>query len=114
MVDQQLDDEDITSLPTGGNEIESDGMELFNDPLYPLQWYLVNNKLNRKYIFTNKIKFNVIKMQHGKNSEDNHHLNVTPVWRKGLTGQGVAIAVLDDNVNPSSPEIRRNYVSNLK
>nr|CAH0109880.1 unnamed protein product [Daphnia galeata] len=90
VIDQQLDDEDITSLPTGGNEIESDGMELFNDPLYPLQWYL-----------------------HGKNGEDTHHLNVTPVWRKGLTGQGVAIAVLDDNVNPSSPEIRRNYDPNI-
>jgi hypothetical protein len=38
---------------------------------------------------------------------------VTPVWRKGLTGRGVAIAVLDDNVNPSNPEIRRNYVSML-
>lgn len=55
MVDQQLDDEDITSLPTEGNEIESDGIELFNDPLYPLQWYLVNNKLNHKYKFINKI-----------------------------------------------------------
>jgi subtilisin family serine protease len=53
------------------------------------------------------------KKQHGKNPGDTHHLNVTPVWRKGLTGRGVAIAVLDDNVNPSNPEIRRNYVSML-
>lgn len=36
---------------------------------------------------------------------------MTPVWRDGLTGRGVAIAVLDDNVNPWNREIRRNYVS---
>ncbi|XP_046656203.1 neuroendocrine convertase 1-like isoform X2 [Daphnia pulicaria] len=84
-----VDEEDLSNL-TDDNEIESDGSEMFNDPQYPLQWYL-----------------------HGKNPGDTHHLNVTPVWRKGLTGRGVAIAVLDDNVNPSNPEIRRNYDPNI-
>lgn len=35
-----VDEEDISNW-TDDNEIESDGSEMFNDPQYPLQWYLV-------------------------------------------------------------------------
>lgn len=39
-----------------------------------------------------------------------HHLNVPPVWQQGLTGRGVSVLVLDDNVDSLNPEISRNYV----
>jgi hypothetical protein len=37
---QLVDEEDLSNL-TDDNEIKSDGSEMFNDPQYPLQWYLV-------------------------------------------------------------------------
>ncbi|KAK4030076.1 hypothetical protein OUZ56_023034 [Daphnia magna] len=88
MNEQAFDYRETTPLGDK-EELKTNGME-FNDPLYPLQWYL-----------------------HGRNGDDGHHLNVTPVWRDGLTGRGVAIAVLDDNVNPWNREIRRNYDPNI-
>ena len=44
------------------------------------------------------------------NRDGRHHLNVVPVWQEGLTGHGVSVLVLDDNVDSSNPEISRNYV----
>jgi len=45
--------------------------------------------------------------------EEQHHLhlNVLPVWEQGLSGRGVSVAILDDNVNPLNPDISHNYVS---
>ena len=33
------------------------------------------------------------------------------VWKKGITGQGVVVAVVDEGFDPSHPEIQANYVS---
>ncbi len=44
--------------------------------------------------------------------EQHHlHLNVLPVWEQGLSGRGVSVAILDDNVNPLNLDISHNYVS---
>ena len=37
-------------------------------------------------------------------------MNLVPVWQQGLTGQGISVVVLDDNVNPLNKEIQQNYV----
>jgi len=44
------------------------------------------------------------------NGDGRHHLNVPPVWQEGITGRGVSVLVLDDNVDSHNPEISRNYV----
>ena len=44
------------------------------------------------------------------NGDGRHHLNVPLVWQEGLTGRGVSVLVLDDNVDSHNPEISRNYV----
>ena len=37
-------------------------------------------------------------------------MNVPPIWQQGITGRGVTVLVLDDNVDANNPEIRVNYV----
>ena len=77
-------DNRVNHLPTNQKTLR------FNDPLYRQQWYL-----------------------HGSNVHDTHHLNIPPVWTQGYTGRGISIAVLDDNVNGSNPEIASNYVRSI-
>jgi len=36
---------------------------------------------------------------------------VIDVWKKGITGEGVVVAVVDEGFDPSHPEIQGNYVS---
>ena len=38
-------------------------------------------------------------------------LNVLPVWQQNITGQGVVVAILDDGVEHTHPDIAPNYVS---
>lgn len=46
-----------------------------------------------------------------KNRKDGPTYNVIDVWKKGITGQGVVVAVVDEGFDPSHPEIQANYVS---
>lgn len=39
-------------------------------------------------------------------------LNVLPLYRLGVTGRGVRIAVLDDGLEYTHDDLRNNYVSN--
>lgn len=41
-------------------------------------------------------------------------LNVLPLYRLGITGRGVRIAVLDDGLEYTHDDLRNNYVSNTK
>ena len=36
--------------------------------------------------------------------------NVVSVWKAGYTGKGIMVAVVDDGVDGSHPELRDNYV----
>ena len=36
--------------------------------------------------------------------------NVASVWEAGYTGKGILVAVVDDGVDGSHPELRSNYV----
>lgn len=46
-----------------------------------------------------------------KNEEDDPTYNVIDVWKKGITGQGVVVAVVDEGFDPRHLEIQGNYVS---
>lgn len=41
-------------------------------------------------------------------------MNILPAWRKGYTGQGVVVTILDDGLEKDHPDIKRNYVSELR
>lgn len=41
-------------------------------------------------------------------------MNVIPVWRKGYTGRGVVVSILDDGIEKDHPDLKRNYVSPLR
>ncbi|KAF1741174.1 hypothetical protein MXB_2150, partial [Myxobolus squamalis] len=36
-------------------------------------------------------------------------INVLPVWRSGITGRGVVISIIDDGVDYTHPDLRKNY-----
>lgn len=61
-------------------------LNLFNDPKWPRMWYL-----NR-----------------GRGLD----MNLLPAWKKGLTGRGVVVSILDDGIEKDHPDIKRNYDSN--
>ena len=56
-----------------------------NDPYFPLQWHLQASGSNA-----------------GKPGAD---VRVTPVWEQGLTGQGVRIAIVDDGLDLTHPDL---------
>ncbi|XP_074832870.1 proprotein convertase subtilisin/kexin type 7 [Carettochelys insculpta] len=58
---------------------------LFNDPKYPEQWHLNNQKSPGKDI------------------------NVTGVWERNVTGRGVTVVVVDDGVEHTVKDIQPNY-----
>ena len=41
-------------------------------------------------------------------------VDVTPVWRQGITERGVVVSILDDGVDHAHPDLRENFVSNQK
>lgn len=36
--------------------------------------------------------------------------NVVPVYRKGITGKGIKVAVVDDGVEHGHPDLQDNFV----
>ncbi|KAL1917644.1 uncharacterized protein VTP21DRAFT_4037 [Calcarisporiella thermophila] len=47
---------------------------------------------------------------HLRNTEQlGHDLNVTEVWRQGVTGRGVIVAVIDDGIDMENEDLRSNY-----
>ncbi|XP_060107629.1 proprotein convertase subtilisin/kexin type 7 [Heteronotia binoei] len=57
----------------------------FNDPKYPQQWHLSNRK------------------------SPGMDINVTGVWERNVTGQGVTVVVVDDGVQHTIKDIQPNY-----
>uniref|UniRef100_H3AF55 Proprotein convertase subtilisin/kexin type 4 n=1 Tax=Latimeria chalumnae TaxID=7897 RepID=H3AF55_LATCH len=54
-----------------------------NDPLYSKQWYM--------------------------NGETPYDLNVRSAWKKGYTGDGVVVTILDDGIEKNHPDLSANY-----
>lgn len=61
----------------------------FNDPYYKDQWYCENNGQSggTKYI----------------------DLNIKIAWDQGYTGKGVTVTVLDDGIDHTHPDLKKNY-----
>ncbi|XP_019624277.1 PREDICTED: proprotein convertase subtilisin/kexin type 7-like [Branchiostoma belcheri] len=57
----------------------------FQDPYYRLQWHLHNR------------------------DSTGMDLNVLNVWKKNITGAGVTVAVIDDGIEWTNPDLRNNY-----
>lgn len=38
-------------------------------------------------------------------------MNVGYAWRKGYTGKGVVVTILDDGIQPNHPDLIQNYVN---
>ena len=58
-----------------------------NDPLFPKQWHIINEEFPE------------------------HMMNVTGVWREGITGKNVISAIVDDGLDYESEDIAPNFVS---
>jgi len=58
----------------------------FSDPLFPLQWHLIN-------------------------PSSGNDINVTGVWAQGIFGEGVVVSVVDDGIDFLHDDLAANYVS---
>ncbi|XP_032671139.1 neuroendocrine convertase 1-like isoform X1 [Odontomachus brunneus] len=63
--------------------------KIFNDELWDQEWYLQDTRTNKA----------LPKLD----------LNVLPLYRLGITGRGIRIAVLDDGLEYSHDDLRNNY-----
>lgn len=64
--------------------------------------------LNKQQLFTN---FNLFE----KNPQEDSivTMRVKEAWKKGYTGKGVVVTILDDGLEWDHPDIIKNYVSVL-
>ncbi|XP_023186419.1 furin-like protease kpc-1 [Xiphophorus maculatus] len=60
----------------------------FNDPLWPMQWEL---------------------FAQGEYNSSGFDLNVMPVWRNNITGSGVVVSIIDDGVDHTNKDLRKNF-----
>lgn len=68
----------------------------FSDPLFENQWYIKNdgqtlNRCKRLKVF------------------DKLDINVFPAWNDNVTGRGVVVSILDDGLEYTHPDLKRNY-----
>ncbi|XP_072748578.1 neuroendocrine convertase 1 [Anoplolepis gracilipes] len=78
------------------NEVENDAKLyriIFNDELWNQQWYLQDAKTEKA----------LPKLD----------LNVLPLYRRGITGRGVKIAILDDGLEYNHDDLRSNYDASI-
>ena len=59
------------------------------DPMLSQQWHLIN--IENKDI----------------------ELNVTKLWERGVTGEGVKVAIIDDGLDATSDDLKDNFVRAL-
>uniref|UniRef100_A0A7M4E7E7 Neuroendocrine convertase 1 n=1 Tax=Crocodylus porosus TaxID=8502 RepID=A0A7M4E7E7_CROPO len=93
---------------------------LFNDPMWNQQWYLLIWTSKEEAPFEKTALESCIFQQRIKlqsNKQDTRitpslpklDLHVIPVWQKGITGKGVVITVLDDGLEWNHTDIYANY-----
>ncbi|XP_078109837.1 neuroendocrine convertase 2-like isoform X2 [Sander vitreus] len=69
-------------------ENESDQSLTFNDPLWPMQWEL---------------------FAQGEYISSGFDLNVMPVWSNNITGNGVVVSIIDDGVDHTNKDLKKNF-----
>ncbi|XP_037533240.1 proprotein convertase subtilisin/kexin type 6-like [Nematolebias whitei] len=69
-------------------ERRSDQPLTFNDPLWPMQWELFSQ---------------------GERNPSGLDLNVMPVWRNNITGRGVVVSIIDDGVDYTNKDLKKNF-----
>ncbi|XP_034384395.1 neuroendocrine convertase 1-like [Cyclopterus lumpus] len=69
-------------------ENKSDQSLTFNDPLWPMQWEL---------------------FAQGEYNSSGVDLNVMPVWINNVTGDGVVVSIIDDGVDHTNKDLKRNF-----
>ena len=57
---------------------------------------------------TINLMFNICVFQNRGHDMD---MNVQRAWKKGYTGQGVVVSILDDGIERDHPDLKNNYVS---
>lgn len=80
----------------------------FNDELWVQEWYMVSGWGCRVDCRKN-VKF---LQQDTRTRPDlpKLDLNVLPVYRRGITGKGVRISILDDGLEYTHDDLQQNYV----
>ncbi|XP_059195886.1 neuroendocrine convertase 2-like [Centropristis striata] len=69
-------------------ENKSDQCLTFNDPLWPMQWEL---------------------FAQGEYNSSGFDLNVMPVWSNNITGNGVVVSIIDDGVDHTNKDLKKNF-----
>lgn len=72
-------------------EMPPDPVVPYTDPLFARQWYLWNRDRDRR----------------------GHDLNVLPIWRRGFTGKGIVVAIVDDGVYHQHADLQDAFRSDL-
>ncbi|XP_059398536.1 neuroendocrine convertase 1-like [Carassius carassius] len=87
--EQQYEKRRAKRAPLGAECKDCSVDKLFDDPMWNLQWYLQDTRTS--------------------SSLPKLDLHVIPVWKKGITGKGVVITVLDDGLEWNHTDIYPNY-----
>ncbi|KAL7844134.1 hypothetical protein SRHO_G00226730 [Serrasalmus rhombeus] len=87
--EQQYEKKRSKRAPLGGECKDCSVDKLFDDPMWNQQWYLQDTRTSP--------------------SLPKLDLHVIPVWKKGITGKGVVITVLDDGLEWNHTDIYPNY-----
>ncbi|KAK2827642.1 hypothetical protein Q7C36_018568 [Tachysurus vachellii] len=87
--EQQYEIKRSRRAPLGGECKDCSVDKLFDDPMWNQQWYLQDTRTS--------------------SSLPKLDLHVIPVWKKGITGKGVVITVLDDGLEWNHTDIYPNY-----
>lgn len=67
-------------------------------------------EINISYYTTAEVLYCISCLQVNTKNQD-MDVNVTGVWERNVTGQGVTVAVVDDGVEWTNPDLKDNYNS---
>ena len=77
------------------------------DPLSIKQWYIKNYGLDTYEVSTRNYELGLYPRRgYGLDGVPSLDLNVIPVWKSGITGKGVNVAVFDTGVDPNNPDLK--------
>lgn len=70
------------------------------DPLYKSMWYLNPDFEPRK---------RTTSMANAGKTGTMRHMNVVGAWKRGYSGKGVVVTILDDGIEKDHPDLEQNY-----